>query len=195
MEQTLLITGFAPFGGETINPSWEAVKLLPKALGPWRLHKLQLPVEFGAAAEAVWEAAQGLRPQVILCVGQAGGRSGVTPEQVAINLRNGTDNAGRAFQDAPVVPEGPAAYFSTLPVRAMARAIQGAGILAAVSYSAGTYVCNDTLYILLHRCRETPIRVGFVHIPYLPQQPKEGVPSMPLSQMTQALEQAILAIT
>lgn len=195
MAKQLLLTGFEPFGGETVNPSWEAVSRLPTQLGDWHIHKLQLPVVFGTAADLLWEAAKDIRPDGILCIGQAGGRAGITPEQVAINLRNGTDNAGIFYQDAPVIPDGPAAYFATLPVRNMVQSLEKAGIAAAVSYSAGTYVCNDTLYTLLHRCAGTKTRVGFLHIPYLPQQAKNGAPSLPLPELVRALEQAILGIS
>ncbi len=191
--KNLLITGFEPFGGEKINPSWEAVRLLPDTLGNWRIHKLQLPVLFGKAADAAWEAAQLINPEAILCVGQAGGRTGVTPEQVAINLRNGTDNDGNSYLDAPVIDGGPPAYFSTLKVRDVVHAVQDAGIAASLSYSAGTFVCNDTLYTLLHRCAQTNVTVGFVHVPYLPEQAPKDCPSMSLDDIVKALEAAILS--
>ncbi len=194
MAKHLLITGFEPFGGESINPSWETVKQLPQTLGDWCVHKLQIPVVFGLAADAVWKAAEERKPDVIICVGQAGGRGSITPEQVAINLRNGTDNAGVSHCDSPCVEGGPNAYFTTLPVRAMVEAMQAAEIPASISYSAGTYVCNDTLYTLLQRFADTDTKVGFVHIPYLPQQAKENAPSLPLETMVQALEKAILAL-
>ncbi len=194
MNKHLLITGFDPFGGESINPSWEAVKQLPETLGNWCIHKLQIPLVFGLAADTVWKAAEEIKPDVIICVGQAGGRGSITPEQVAINLRNGTDNAGVSYLDAAAVEGGPNAYFTTLPIRAMVAAMQTADIPAAVSYSAGTYVCNDTLYTLLHRFADADTQVGFIHIPYLPQQAKENTPSLPLDTMVQALEKAILAL-
>ncbi len=193
MAKKLLITGFEPFGGESINPSWEAVSRLPEEIGGYEIIKLRIPVVFGKAADIVWEQAQQQKPDVILCIGQAGGRCAVTPEKVAINLRNGTDNENASFQAAPVC-DGPAAYFSTLPVEKLVEAMKKADVPAAVSYSAGTYVCNDTLYTLLHRCAGTNTRVGFIHIPYLPQQGKGAVPSLPLSVMVQALEAAILSL-
>ncbi len=195
MARRLLITGFEPFGGESLNPSWEVVKRLPEEIGEFALQKLRIPVVFGKAADAVWEAVQLWDPQVVICVGQAGGRCAVTPEKVAINLRNGTDNAGCVYSDMPVVEAGPAAYFSTLPVNAMVEAIKNAELPAAVSYTAGTYVCNDTLYHLLHRCAGSDRMVGFIHIPYLPQQVRGNTPSLPLPAMVQALEAAISAIT
>lgn len=189
----LLITGFDPFGGQSVNPSWEAVKLLPDQIGIYELTKLQIPTVFGKAAEAVLAEAQALQPDVILCVGQAGGRSSITPEVVAINLREAkiADNAGNQPANLPVVTDGPAAYFATVPVRDMVAAMEAAGFPAALSYSAGAFVCNDVLYSLLHHYDASPVRVGFIHVPFLPEQAKEGVPSMPLPQIAQALGAAI----
>ena len=189
----LLITGFEPFGGETVNPSWEAVRLLPEELGDYRLTKLQIPTVFGRAAGTVLETARTLHPDVILCIGQAGGRSGVTPEVVGINLREARipDNAGNQPENVPVVENAPAAYFSTVPIRAMVGAIRDAGVPAALSYSAGAFVCNDVLFSLLHHYRETETRVGFVHVPFLPEQAKEAVPSLPLADIVRALTAAI----
>ena len=189
----LLITGFDPFGGETVNPSWEAVQLLPETVSGWQLHKRQIPTVFGKAAEVALAAAEEIAPDAILCVGQAGGRSAVTPEVVAINLREAriADNEGAQPQNEPVVPHGPAAYFATVPVREMVSAINAAGITAALSYSAGAFVCNDLLYALLHRYDGTAIRAGFIHVPFLPQQAKEGQPSMALETIAAALRAAI----
>ena len=193
MTQKLLITGFDPFGGETINPAWEAVKLLPDCIGPFRIHKLQIPTVFDLAAETVLKTAETIHPDVILCVGQAGGRAAVTPERVAINLRDAriSDNQGNQPTEAPIVPDGPAAYFSTVPVSSMAQSIRDAGLPGQVSNTAGTFVCNDTLYTLLHHYAGTPVRVGFIHVPYLPQQ---GTPSLPLEQTAAALAAAIEAL-
>ena len=130
---------------------------------------------------------------MILCIGQAGGRSGVTPEVVAINLREARipDNAGNQPSAVPVVKDAPAAYFSTAPVRAMVQAINDEGIPAALSYSAGTFVCNDVLYSLLHHYHGTQTKVGFVHVPFLPEQVKENAPAMALEQIAAALTAAI----
>ena len=192
----LLITGFDPFGGESINPSWEAVNALPETVGAWKLTKLQVPTVFGKAGETVLAAAEKLQPDAILCVGQAGGRAAVTPELVAINLRYGriADNAGVSPMDEPVVTGGPAAYFSTLPVRDMAQAVTDAGLPGQVSYSAGAFVCNDLLYTVLHRYAGTPVRAAFVHVPFLPQQAKEGVPSMTQEDIQKALQAIIQAM-
>ena len=189
----LLITGFEPFGGEAVNPSWEAVSALPDTIGDVAVHKLRLPTVFGAAPGAVLERADALKPHAVLSVGQAGGRSGVTVEYVAINLRHAriADNAGCQPQDQPVVPGAPAAYFATVPVRRMVSAVEGAGISCAASYTAGTFVCNEVLYALLHRFAGGPTLAGFIHLPYLPEQAKNGEPSLPLADMVQALEAAI----
>lgn len=190
----LLVTGFDPFGGASVNPAWEAVKALPDVIGEWQICRLRVPTVFGLAAETVIAAAERERVDAILCVGQAGGRAAVTPEMAGVNLRFAAfpDNAGNLPQDAPVIPGGPAAYFSTLPVRSMAEAIREAGLPGAVSYSAGVFVCNDLLYSLLHHFDGSPVRVGFIHVPYLPEQ---GAPSLPLHQTAQALRAAIEKIT
>ena len=196
MSKKLLITGFEPFGGETINPSWEAVKRLPDKIGNFQLIKIQIPVEYGRAAQIIAEQAAKRNPHVILCIGQAGGRKGVTPEAVAINLRDtaSPDNAGFLQQNVPVIPGGPDAYFATVPVRDMVKAIQAISILASLSLSAGAYVCNDVLYTLLHHFHSTDTKVGFIHVPYLPEQAKEGVPSLPLPDIVNALSAAISAM-
>lgn len=189
----LLITGFDPFGGQTINPAWEAVRLLPDAIGEYELCKLQIPTVFGTAAQTVLAEAERLLPDVIISVGQAGGRSAVTPERIGINLRDARipDNAGNQPADIPICPGGPDGIFATVPVGAMVRSIADAGLPAAVSNTAGTFVCNDVLYTLLHRYAGTAVRVGFIHVPYLPQQ---GTPSLPLEDTVRALEAAIRAL-
>ena len=186
----LLITGFDPFNNAAINPSWEAVKMLPERIGDFVLCKLQIPTVFGEAAQCVLQQANPFQPDVILCIGQAGGRSAVTPERIAVNIRDAriTDNAGNQPQGAYVDPTGPAAYFSTVPVQQMSAAIQKTGLAATVSNSAGAFVCNDVLYTLLHHYRDSSTKVGFIHVPYLPEQ---GTPCMPLEQIVQALIAAI----
>ena len=147
----LLVTGFDPFGGETVNPSWEAVRLLPEKIGEYELTKLRIPTEFDKAAKTVLEMERKEKPEVILCIGQAGGRAGVTPEVVGINLREMriSDNAGFQPKNVPVDADGPVAYFATVPVREMVEAIRSAGIPASLSFSAGAFVCNDVLYSVL----------------------------------------------
>lgn len=187
----LLITGFEPFGGEEINPSWETVSRLPDEIGGYTLTKLHVPVVFGEAAQVVLAAVEELMPDAILCVGQAGGRGSITPELVAINLRYAKipDNKGQQPKDEPITKEGTQAYFSTLPVRQMAEAIAVAGVAAQVSYSAGAYVCNDLFYTLLHRYHNTQTKVGFVHIPYATEQGKE--PAMKMADMIKGITVAI----
>lgn len=191
----LLITGFDPFGGESINPAWEAVRLLPDVIRDFELVKLEIPTVFGAAAQVVIDKAEEIHLDAIISVGQAGGRAAVTPEMVGINLRYASipDNMGALPCDIPIAEGGPAAYFSTLPVRAMAKAICDAGLPGAVSYSAGSFVCNDVLYSLLHRFDEAAVRAGFIHVPFLPEQTKDK-PSLPLEQTAAALRAAIEAI-
>ena len=192
----LLITGFDPFGGEKVNPSWEAVKRLPDVIGAYGLVKLQLPTMFGRAAELLVEKAEEIQPAAVISVGQAGGRKGITPEVVGINLREAgiPDNAGSQPANEPVIPGGPAAYFATLPVREMAAAMKEAGLPCGLSYSAGAFVCNDVLYTLLHHYSGTDTRVGFIHVPFLPEQAADGVPSLPLEEIVRGLEAAIGAL-
>lgn len=188
--KTLLITGFDPFGGQSINPSWEAVQQLPEQVGDYVLCKLEIPTVFGLAAQKVLEAAEQCAPDVIICIGQAADRSAVTPERIAVNVRDARipDNAGNQPDGIPVIESAPAAYFSTLPVQAMVQAICDAQIPASVSNSAGTFVCNDTLYALLHHFDGSATRVGFIHVPNLPEQ---GTPSLPLADIVTALAAAI----
>lgn len=190
----LLITGFEAFGGEKINPSWEAVSRLPDVIGGYRLTKLHIPVEYGRAASDVIKIADEILPDAILCIGQAGGRAAITPEFVGINLRHSeiADNAGYQPSDEPIIRGGAAACFSTLPARKIADAINKAGISAAVSYSAGAYVCNDTLYTLLAHFENSRTRVGFIHIPYCTEQAKE--PAMEICDIIRALTVAVESI-
>ena len=187
----LLITGFEPFGGENINPSWEAVSRLQESIKEYEINKLLVPVVFGDAAESVIKAAEKIRPDVIIAVGQAGGRDAVTPELVGINLRYAEipDNNGNQPKDEPIKVGDENAYFSTLPVRNIAEAINAVGIPSRVSYSAGAYVCNDLLYTLLSHYDGSGVKVGFIHIPYSKEQSKE--PSMELEIIIQALTVAI----
>lgn len=189
----LLITGFEPFGGETVNPSWEVLCCLPERIGEFELVKLRVPVVFGLAGERVLKAAKEHNPDVILCIGQAGGRIAVTPERIAVNMRTASipDNAGNQPQGEPIIPDGPDGIFATVPVEVMAQAIRAQNFSGAVSNTAGTYVCNDLLYTLLYHFRGTKTRAGFVHVPCLPEQ---GSPAMTLEEMKKALTAAILAL-
>ena len=189
----LLITGFAPFGGGDINPSWQAVQALPRQVGDFELYKMELPTVFGAAAALVLAKAEEIGADMVLSVGMAAGRDAVTPERIAVNIRDARipDNAGNQPRGEFVAPDGPAAYFATVPVEKMAQAIRDRQIRATVSNSAGAYVCNDVMYSVLHHFAGTSVKAGFIHVPQLPQQ---GTPSMELEQITQALEAAIKAL-
>lgn len=195
----VLMTAFDPFGGEETNPALEALRQVTAPEGI-ELKKLMVPTVFGDCAELAEEAIREYRPRAVICVGQAGGRSAVTPERIAINLMDATisDNHGFMPQELPIIRDGPAAYFSTLPVKAMAQAIREAGVPSQVSNTAGTFVCNSLLYRVLHycslHCPET--KACFLHVPFLPEQAKNhpGCPGLPLSQMVLALEAALGAI-
>lgn len=196
MSKKLLITGFDPFGGDTINPSWEAVRLLPDVIGGYEVTKMEIPTVFEAGAQKVLDKAAEIAPDVIICVGQAGGRMAVTPEVIGINLREAriADNAGNQPTNVSVVLGGPAAYFATVPVRDMVKAIGELDIPASLSYSAGAFVCNDVLYTLLNRYDGTGTLIGFIHVPYLPEQAGEKFFSLPLEKIRDALEAAVKAI-
>lgn len=187
----LLITGFEPFGDDEINPSWDAVARLPDIIKEYKLEKLLLPVTFGEAAKIVIQTAERISPDAILCIGQAGGRDAVTPELVGINLRYASipDNSGYQPKDEPISAGAAAAYFSTLPMRKITSAISEAKISARLSYSAGSYVCNDLLYTLLSHFADSEIRVGFVHIPYSTEQNKQ--PCMDINEIIRALTIAV----
>lgn len=164
---SILITGFEPFDGAEKNPSWEAVQLLPEEIAGHAVHRMQLPVVYGQAAEMLLAEIRRIRPAVVLCCGVAGGRTGVTPELVAINYRQAriADNAGQMHTGDPIDPAGETAYMTRLPVNDMVEAIRGAEIPAALSLSAGAYVCNDLYYHLLAAEKELAFRGLFVHVP------------------------------
>ena len=192
----LIITGFDPFAGGTVNPAWEAVSRLPDVIGDYRLTKLQIPTIFGTAAGTVLAAAQADPADAILCVGLAAARDAVTPERIAVNIRDARaketrDNAGYLAQGEPCSAEGPAAYFSTAPVEEMALSIRNAGLRSAVSNTAGTFVCNDTMYLLLHEYAQSAVTVGFIHVPPLPREDGSTGPCMPLEDIIRALSAAI----
>jgi pyroglutamyl-peptidase len=202
----VLLTGFDPFEGEVLNPSWEAVRSLDGwKVGRATVHARQVPCVLGEAIDALAHAMDELQPQLVLCIGQAGGRAEFTPERIAINVDDFRvpDNAGHQPIDVPVVRGGPDAYFSTLPVKAIVRELRAAGVPASVSNSAGTFVCNHIFYGLMHRIATHPlpgVRGGFIHIPYLPEQAARfaGAPSMSLETLVKALRISVstaLAVT
>ena len=195
----ILVTGFTPFGGEQINPSWEAVKRLPDRIGEAVLLKRELPTEFVASGTVLHGLLERLRPDAVLCVGQYGGANGICVERVAVNLRDAriADNAGKQPTDEPVVAGGPDAYFATIPTREIVDALREQNIPAQLSYSAGTFVCNNLLYCALHESAQSypAPRCGFVHVPYLPEQTRDGsAPSMSLALMVEALTSAVREI-
>ena len=196
----LLLTGFTPFDGEKINPALEAVKRVKPEIAGMEIVKLEVPTVFGESVRLVWEAIEREQPDFVLSIGQAGGRAAVTPERVAINVDDARipDNAGQQPIDVPIFADGENAYFATLPVKAMAEAIQKAGLPAALSNTAGTFVCNHLMYGVLHHLHQNhkSAKAGFIHVPYIPEQTadKPGVPSMPLDDIVRALEAAIAAI-
>lgn len=196
-EPVVLLTGFAPFGGESVNPSWDAVRALDgERIAGHRAVARCLPVEFGASLRALWAALDELRPALVLCVGQAGGRAQLSLERVAINVDDARipDNAGAQPVDTPVIAGGPAAYFTGLPIKAMLAGLRAAGVPAEISQTAGTYVCNHVFYGLMHALRERPgVRGGFVHIPYAPAQAARhpGAPSLPIETVVQGLRLAL----
>ncbi|MGI5983837.1 MAG: pyroglutamyl-peptidase I [Sakamotonia sp.] len=195
----VLVTGFDPFGGESINPAWEAVKRIRSEIAGAEIVTMQIPTVVGRSIERVHEKMKELQPDLVISVGQAGGRSGVTPERVAINVTDARipDNDGNQPIDEPVFADGDAAYFSNLPVKAMVQAIRDAGYPSALSNSAGTYICNHVMYgILYYIHKEFPkVRGGFIHVPYAPAQTvnKPNTPSMAIADITAALEAAIEA--
>ena len=196
----LLLTAFAPFDGERINPALEAVKLVKDKIGNLLIVKLEVPTVFGKSIDTVREAIEREKPDFVLSIGQAGGRAEITPERVAINLDDARipDNEGNQPIDEPIFPDGENAYFSTLPVKAMVEAIRKEGLPSSLSNSAGTYVCNHLMYGVLYYLDKRPvIKAGFIHVPYIPEQVKnkKDIPSLELSEIVRGLEAAITAIT
>ena len=197
----ILITGFDPFGGETVNPAYEAVKLLPDTIAGAEIIKLEVPTRFHRAGAVLEDAMQRHKPDAVICVGQAGGRAAITPEKVAINLMDGRipDNAGYQPVDMPIREDGETAYFTSLPVKAMVQKMRAAGIPAALSYTAGSFVCNSLMYTLLYLIdRQYPaMRGGFIHVPYAMEQAVSkplGTPSMELHQIARGLALAVEAV-
>jgi pyroglutamyl-peptidase len=201
MERRVLVTGFEPFGGETINPALEAVRrlegrVLTDSHDSVQIVTAEMPTVFGKVIEVLHDAIDKQKPDVVICVGQAGGRYHITPERVAINVDDARipDNAGHQPVDTPIVPNGPVAYWTKLPIKRIVSALQQAGIPASVSNSAGTYVCNHIFYGLMHllATKYTTIRGGFIHIPFLPEQVlNREAPCMSLEDIVCGLEIAV----
>ena len=191
MKKTVLLTGFEPFNGALTNPSWEAVRALKGWIeDDFIVEILQLPCVFGFANRVLCGAVDEIKPDIVICVGQAGGRANLTVERVAINVDDAPilDNDGQQPVDAPIAPAGPAAYFATLPVKAIVGAMRERGLQASVSQTAGTFVCNHVFYGVMHHLRERDAIGGFIHVPYLPEQ---GGPSMALSDIIEGLRTAV----
>lgn len=200
MGRKILVTGFQPFGGESMNPAWEAVRRLPDTIGDATVTKVEIPVVFGRGPEAVERAVEEVEPDLVLCVGQAGGRAKITPEFVGINYADARipDNDGCQPVAERIVDGGPDAYFATLPVKTMVQAMQEAGVPAEVSFTAGTYVCNDVMYSLLHTLatRHPGVRGGFLHVPYATEQATHlpaSTPSMSVDDMARGIAVALEA--
>lgn len=193
----ILVTGFDPFGNESINPSYEAVKLLPDVIMDAQIIKMEIPTVMNKSIEKVIEKIEEIHPDVVINVGQAGGRFVLTPEKVAINLNDYRicDNEGNQPLDEKIYEDGENAYFTTLPVKAMVSNMKKANIPAAVSYSAGTFVCNHIMYGVLYHINKNalPIKAGFIHIPFMSEQviDKPNQPAMNLKDMALGLEKAI----
>ena len=192
----IIVTGFDPFGGETINPSIECVKALPEIEGV-ELIRLELPTVFKESAKRLNEVINDVKPDAVLSVGQAGGRLGITMERVAINVDDARipDNISQQPIDEAIQLDGEAAYFTTLPIKRIVKAIREAGISAEVSNSAGTFVCNHIMYQALFAATKAdkPFKAGFMHIPFIPEQTTDK-PSLPLEESTKALQIAIETI-
>ena len=196
----ILVTGFDPFGGEKVNPALEAVKSLPSKIRGAEIAWVEIPTVFYKASEVLEAEIEKYQPDVVLCIGQAGGRASLTPERVAINQDDARipDNQGNQPIDTPIREDGQAAYFSTLPIKAMVKAIKEEGLPATVSNTAGTFVCNHLMYQALYLAdKKFPnMRAGFMHIPYMTEQVvnKPNTASMCLTDIVRGIEAAIGAI-
>ena len=192
----ILVTGFMPFDGQTVNPSWQAVQRMADIPGVEMIRR-ELPVEYFTARDLLNSMIEEFRPDCVLCTGQAGGRAKVSIERVAINLCEASipDEAGVLLKDTPIVPGGENAYFSTYPHQKMLEKLQEEEIPAAYSFSAGAYICNHVMYTALETAQKKypDMQAGFIHLPFLPEQTTEH-PSMPLDMQTRALEIIVEAI-
>ena len=197
----ILITGFDPFGGESINPAFEAVKLLPDAIAGAQVIKLEVPTVFGKGPQKTIDAIEEYKPDYVLCIGQAGGRSQLTPEFVGINYVQARipDNEGNQPMNQPLDEGAPQAYFATIPVHAMVEKIKASGIPATVSYTAGTYVCNAMLYCVMNALytKYPNVKGGFIHVPFATEQTVNqpaGTPGMNLKDIAKGIQAAVEAI-
>lgn len=198
--KTILVTGFDPFGGEAINPAWESVKRLAEdSSSTYKVEVRQIPTVFDRSLEHLHAAIEETKPDIVLCIGQAGGRTDITVERVAINVNDARipDNEGSQPIDTPVVEGGPVAYWSSLPIKAIVKELRENGVPASISQTAGTFVCNHLFYGLMHAIatKYPSIRGGFIHIPYLPEQAARlsGQPSMAVETIVKGLRVAMEA--
>ncbi|MCX6087005.1 MAG: pyroglutamyl-peptidase I [Caldiserica bacterium] len=198
---TILVTGFEPFGGEAINPSWEAVRRLNGDVGGVRVERLLVPTTYADSIGTVTEAIDRLHPAAALMVGQAGGRAELSIERVAINRDDAQtpDNAGVLREDTAIVAEGPTAYLATLPVKQIVAGLRSAGFPAAVSNTAGLFVCNHLFYGVMNHIvtHDLETRAGFVHVPFLPEQvlDRPGTPSMSLAMIVAGIDSIVAIVT
>ena len=197
----VLVTGFEPFGGETVNPAYLAVCLLPDEIEGAQIIKKEIPTAFYESRQKLKTVIQELKPDMVLCIGQAGGRADITMEKVAINLIEAgiADNNGIQPMDEAIDSKGPVAYFSNLPLKAMVEEIRKSGIPASISYTAGTYVCNYLFYCLLHEIARTNPQMsgGFIHVPFATQQgidKNSSIPTMEIVTIGKGIEAAIRAV-
>ena len=191
----VLLTGFDAFGGDLVNPSWLAAQALHgQTIQGHDVIAAQLPTEFSASGKLLAALLSQHKPVLVLCAGLAGGRAGLSIERIAINVQDAriADNAGFQPIDTPIIKSGPAAYFTSLPIKSILQALTSSGIQAEVSQTAGTFVCNHVFYMLMHllkkNLKDNSSRGGFVHVPYLPGQ---GLPCLPLEDMVRGLQIAI----
>ena len=180
----LLITGFDPFGHYQTNPSWEVVKALPDKIGTFSLTKLMLPNIYGLEARMLLEKAQEIEPDIILMLGMDSGTTKVHIDTVAINIQDALmeDNMGRRPWNKPIIENGPAAYFATIPAHELVQQLQKEGLHVHLGYSSGGYVCNDVFYSVAHKFNNTNTKFGFIHIPLLPQMVWDEKEALPLEQ-------------
>lgn len=180
----LLITGFDPFGHYQINPSWEVVKALPDKIGTFSLTKLMLPNIYGLETRMLLEKAQEIEPDIIIMLGMDSGTTKVHIDTVAINIQDALmeDNMGRRPWNKPIIENGPAAYFATIPTHELVQQLQKEGLHVHLGYSSGGYVCNDVFYSVAHKFNNTNTKFGFIHIPLLPQMVWDEKEALPLEQ-------------
>lgn len=196
----ILITGFDPFGEDKINPAIEAVKRLPDKIENASIIKIEIPTIFNQCAEVIHKAILNNKPDYVVNIGQAGGRFGLTPERIAININDGRikDNAGYQPLNTPIQDDGQTAYFTQLPVKAIARSIRSVGLPSYVSTTAGTYVCNHIMYQVQYMIDKEfhNLKAGFIHIPFLPEQVtnRPNTPSLSLINDVKGLRAAIRTI-